>query len=296
MSQIFESGRWPIDRTGMKKPPWLVKRLPNGNSFDRLRDTISRNGLHTVCQAAHCPNIWECFSKKTATFLILGHRCTRDCRFCAISSDTPFFPDPGEPSRVAVAAKEMGLSHVVVTSVTRDDLQDGGAAQFIETIRQLRNAIHGVRVEVLIPDFNGNEESLKNILDAGPHVLNHNLETACHLYPTVRPRASYRRSLSILERAASRRQDIVVKSGLMLGIGESDEDIKDTLKDLRSVNCTHLTLGQYLQPSEKHLPVHRFIPPESFDYWRREALEMGFCRVASGPFVRSSYNARDMLG
>lgn len=250
--------------------------------------------LHTVCQSARCPNIWECFSGRIATFLILGDRCTRACGFCAISHGLPHPPDPEEPQRVADAAGEMGLEYVVVTSVTRDDLPDGGSGLFVETIRNIRRRIPDAKVEVLIPDFMGNQESLRRVLDAQPDVLNHNLETAAPLYGMVRPQASYGRSLDLLRQASAYNNRVVTKSGLMLGIGESDDDILKTLADLRDVNCTSLTMGQYLQPSGRHLPVHRYISPETFETLRQKALDLGFRHVASGPFVRSSYHAGEM--
>jgi len=226
--------------------------------------------------------------------LILGDRCTRSCGFCAISHAAPEKPDPSEPQRVADAASKLGLDYVVVTSVTRDDLPDGGAGQFVETIRKIRVSILNVQVEVLIPDFLGNLESLQKILDARPDVLNHNIETVPSLYDRVRPQASYERSLALLDHAHAAGTDVMTKSGLMLGLGETDDEILKTLRDLRSVHCRLLTIGQYLQPSKHHLPVHRFIPPESFEMWRIEALRLGFLKVASSPFARSSYHAKEI--
>jgi lipoic acid synthetase len=276
------------------KPDWLRRRLPSGPGFEKIRAMIERGQLHTVCQEAACPNIWECFSHETATFLILGDRCTRNCRFCAVDHAPPEPPDPAEPVRVAQAVADMNLRYVVITSVTRDDLPDGGAAQFAETIVRIRERIPEAQVEVLIPDFQGNHQSLLTVLQARPAVLNHNLETVPRLYENVRPGAVYERSLSLIRRVSEEGQGVPPKSGLMLGLGETDPEIEETLRDLRQAGCRFLTLGQYLQPSEAHLPVERFVRPEEFDRWARVARELGFERVASGPFVRSSYHAKDL--
>jgi lipoic acid synthetase len=255
---------------------------------------ISRGRLHTVCQEAACPNIWECFSHETATFLILGDHCTRDCRFCAVDHGTPEPPDPQEPARVAQAVADMNLRYVVITSVTRDDLPDGGASQFAETISRIRERVPNAQVEVLIPDFQGDLQSLRTVLQARPSVLNHNLETVPRLYQTVRPGAIYERSLTLIQRVTDEGGGIPPKSGLMLGLGETEPEIEATLRDLRAAGCRFLTLGQYLQPSTGHLPVVRFVRPEQFDQWAETARELGFERVASGPFVRSSYHAKDL--
>jgi lipoic acid synthetase len=283
-----------LKETQPPKPAWLKKTLPKGSEYEKVRAVLGRGKLHSVCQEAKCPNIWECFSQETATFLILGDRCTRNCRFCAIAHGPLNPPDPEEPGRVGEAAKSMGLSYVVITSVTRDDLSDGGAGLFAETIREIRKKIPNALVEVLIPDFQGNTGALQTVLDAGPNVLNHNLETVPRLYPMARPEAVYRRSLDLLKNACAYAPDIPTKSGLMLGLGESPEEVDVTLKDLLETGCSILTLGQYLQPSKEHLPVERFIPPSEFDKWREQALEMGFSQVASGPFVRSSYHAKEL--
>lgn len=277
------------------KPLWLKRRLPMGANFEKVHRRLKNNQLHTVCQEAHCPNIWECFSQHTATFLILGDICTRNCRFCAVSSGPILPPDPAEPERVAKTVLEMGLTYVVITSVTRDDLPDGGAGQFAKTIHQIKRKMPDVQTEVLIPDFKGDRKALQTVLDAGPNVLNHNLETVPRLYQKVRPEAIYARSLELLSRAAAYREDIPTKSGLMLGLGEKSQEIKNSLQDLRKANCRFLTLGQYLQPSEEHLPVIRYVPPEEFDHWAVVAKEMGFSQVASGPLVRSSYHAKEMF-
>ncbi|MFH1984575.1 MAG: lipoyl synthase [Pseudomonadota bacterium] len=277
------------------KPAWLKRRLPTGKDYEAVRDMIRKGDLHTVCQEAKCPNQWECFSQHTATFLILGSRCTRDCRFCAVAHGPAGPPDAGEPARVADAAARMNLKYVVVTSVTRDDLPDGGAAHYARTIRALRERIAGVHVEVLIPDFQGDGDALNTVMAAGPDVLNHNLETVSRLYPRVRPQAVYERSLKLLSRARDRNPGIATKSGIMLGLGETDDEIMATLKDLRVAHCRMLTLGQYLQPSTAHLPVERYVPPEEFETLKTSALAMGFAQVAAGPFVRSSYHAGELF-
>ncbi len=277
------------------KPQWLKRRLPTGPAYERIRAMIREGSLHTVCQEAKCPNQWECYSNRTATFLILGTKCSRNCRFCAVDHGPDAPPDPDEPQRVAEAAHTMGLSYVVVTSVTRDDLADGGASVYADTIRALHERIDGVRVEVLIPDFQGDRAALETVVSAGPEVLNHNLETVPRLYDRVRPQAVYQRSLTLLRRVRAIDSDMPTKSGLMLGLGETDSEVEQTLADLLAAGCRMLTLGQYLQPTRDHLPVERFIPPEAFDAWRRRAMSMGFSQVASGPFVRSSYHARELF-
>ena len=277
-----------------KKPHWLKKRLPTGPEYEKVKELVGRDRLHTVCQEAKCPNMWECFSQQTATFLIMGSRCTRDCRFCSVAQGPVAPPDPADPERVAAAARQMGLGYVVITSVTRDDLADGGAAFFAETIAAIHRQIPAAKVEVLIPDFQGRAEALQAVLDARPDVLNHNIETVPRLYATVRPQASYRRSLQLLTRVKEYAPGLPIKSGLMLGLGESSEEVRATLKDLIDAGCRILTLGQYLQPSKAHLPVERFVPPEEFEQWRQVAIEIGFSEVASGPFVRSSYHAKEL--
>ena len=274
------------------KPAWLRRRLPSGPAGEQVRRLLRGGSLHTVCEEAQCPNLFECFGRHTATFLILGNHCTRDCRFCAVTHGPPAAPDPGEASRVAEAAATLGLRYVVVTSVTRDDLADGGAGGFAAAIRALRQRIPGVCIEVLIPDFQGDSAALDTVLDAAPDVLNHNIETIARLYPLARPQADYRQSLDLLSRSAVRAPQIPTKSGLMLGLGETDDEIRTALADLRAAAVRILTLGQYLQPTRDHLPVHRYLPPDTFDGWRTEALSMGFSAVASGPFVRSSYQAQ----
>ena len=276
-----------------RKPDWLKRRLPTGETFNQVRDLIEAGRLHTVCQEARCPNIWECYSHRTATFLIMGERCTRNCRFCSVASGPPGPLDPQEPARVAEAVERMGLKYVVVTSVTRDDLPDGGAGHFAATIHEIRRRVPGAEIEVLIPDFQGDPAALETVLRARPDVLNHNIETVPRLYSRVRPQADYRRSLGLLRRAGEIAPGTPTKSGLMLGLGERPEEIRQTLQDLRAAGCRILTLGQYLQPSPEHLPVEAYVPPDDFENWRRDALEMGFSEVASAPFVRSSYHAKE---
>lgn len=276
-----------------RKPAWLKRRLPAGEAFNQVRELIEAGRLHTVCQEAKCPNIWECYSHRTATFLIMGGRCTRNCRFCSVSPGLPEPLDPDEPERVAEAVERMGLRYAVVTSVTRDDLPDGGAGHFAATLHEIRRRAPGVQIEVLIPDFQGDPAALDVVLRARPDVLNHNIETVPRLYPRVRPQADYRRSLELLRRAGEIAPGTPTKSGLMLGLGERPEEIRQTLLDLRAAGCRILTLGQYLQPSPEHLPVEAYVPPDDFENWRRDALEMGFSEVASAPFVRSSYHAKE---
>ena len=275
----------------VRKPPWLKRRILAGTSSRKVPDLLRKGGLHTVCEEALCPNQGECFSRGTATFLILGDRCSRDCRFCSVAHGPSGPPDPEEPARVADVVREMGLHYVVIASVTRDDLADGGAGLFARMIQEIRARNPETLVEVLIPDFQGDERALHKVLEARPDVLNHNLETVPRLYPSVRPEAVYRRSLELLERVEAYDSTIPTKSGLMLGLGESPEEIGRTLRALRQVGCSLLTLGQYLQPTRRHLPVHRFVHPDEFEEWRTVALDLGFAEVASGPFVRSSYRA-----
>ena len=277
-----------------RKPDWLRRRLPTGPAYEQVRGLLERSRLHTVCQEAHCPNIWECFSRGAATFLIMGPRCTRACRFCAVGHGRPASIDPHEPVHVAEAVLEMGLAYIVVTSVTRDDLTDGGAGVFAETILEIRKRVAHAAVEVLVPDFQGDRNALRTVMDARPAVLNHNIETIPHRYPRVRPGADYGRSLDILRWAGEEDPSIPTKSGLMLGLGESGKEVEGTFTDLLDAGCQILTLGQYLQPSKAHLPVERYVHPNEFDHWREKALDMGFRAVASGPFVRSSYQAEDL--
>jgi len=277
------------------KPPWLKRRLPTGPAYESVRMLLKKGGLHTVCQEAQCPNLWECFSEHTATFLIMGDRCTRNCRFCAVAHGPTGLPQEDESENLAIAVQELGLRYVVITSVTRDDLPDGGAACFAAAIRTVRARCPDTLVEVLIPDLQGNVQALETILTARPNILNHNIETVPRLYPVVRPEADYQRSLQLLERAQQISPEIPTKSGLMLGLGETADEISRTLADLHATGCRMLTLGQYLQPSKQHLPVERFVPPEEFERWREEARGIGFAEIASGPFVRSSYHAKELF-
>ena len=280
-------------RTG--KPSWLRRKLPSGPRYEQIRAMIGKGQLHTVCQEANCPNQFECFSAQTATFLILGATCTRNCRFCNIEDGRPGPVDVDEPRRVADAAAGMNLRYVVVTSVTRDDLEDGGAGHFAATIEALRETIPGVQVEVLIPDFQGDQTALETVLAARPDVLNHNMETVQRLYPDVRPQADYDQSLELLARVKKIDPAIPAKSGIMLGLGETEAEVRQTIADIYGTGCRMLTIGQYLQPTPQHLPVVDFIPPEEFERWRGFALDVGFEKMASGPFVRSSYHAGEMF-
>ncbi|MFZ5573549.1 MAG: lipoyl synthase [Thermodesulfobacteriota bacterium] len=274
------------------KPAWLKKRLPEGQAFESVRRLVRGSGLHTVCEEAACPNIWECYNRNTAAFMILGENCSRDCRFCAVGHGPLPPPDPGEPERIAAAVKSLGLDYVVVTSVTRDDLPDCGAGHFAAVVEALRGLTPRRTIELLIPDLLGDASALGVILDAGPDVLNHNVETVPRLYKRVRPQASYSRSIELLRRSRTLRPDLITKSGLMLGLGETPEEVEATLRDLLTADCRLLTLGQYLRPSMRQLPVERYVPPEEFAEWRERALSMGFAQAACGPYVRSSYQAK----
>jgi lipoic acid synthetase len=278
------------------KPEWLKRKLPDPGALGKMRSLLQRHGLNTVCQGALCPNQGECFSQGTATFLILGKTCTRNCTFCAIpTEDRPPAPDPDEPRRIAQAAAELGLKHVVITSVTRDDLEDGGASHFARTVEELRKMNPQIIVEVLIPDFQGSVEALKTVTDSAPNILNHNLETVPRLYPEVRPQAVYSRSIKLLKTAKAVAPQEFSKSGLMLGLGEEKEEILGVMADLREVSCDFLTLGQYLQPSGRHHPVIRYVPPEEFEELRVEGKKMGFRAVFSAPLVRSSFHAAEVF-
>lgn len=279
------------NRISLAKPRWLRRTLPTGPEYEKIRKLLKGHALTTVCQEAKCPNQFECYGQGTATFMILGERCTRNCRFCAVGHPPEGLPDPEEPERVAEAVALLDLRYAVVTSVTRDDLPDGGASLFAETIRAIRRRRPGTLIEVLIPDLQGDREALSTILDAGPDVLNHNIETVSRLYPEVRPQARYPRSLELIRRVKESRPDIPTKSGLMLGLGEALAEIEETWRDLFAAGCDILTMGQYLQPSAGHLPVQRFVPPEEFAELEQKAYALGFAGVASGPFVRSSYQA-----
>ncbi len=275
-------------------PAWLRRPIAKSGSFADVNQLLGELELNTVCQSAKCPNRGECFSEGTATFLIMGGVCTRGCRFCAIETCPPEPLDAGEPARVAEAAARMGLSHVVITSVTRDDLSDGGAAHFVATIQAVREMLPEVAVEVLTSDFGGSEASIDAVAAARPDVFNHNVETVPRLYPEVRPQADYARSLRVLARVRETQADLPTKSGLMLGLGETHAEVVEVLRDLRDSGVEMLTLGQYLRPSKAHLPVTEFVEPAEFAALAREAYAMGFSAVASAPFVRSSYHAGEL--
>ncbi|MEE9187401.1 MAG: lipoyl synthase [Bacteroidota bacterium] len=278
-----------VERVRLRRPGWLKVRIPSGQSYAHLLGIVRKHELHTVCQEARCPNMGECWNAGTATFMILGDVCTRSCGFCAVKTGKPTVLDLDEPRRVAEAVCKLGLRHAVITSVNRDELRDGGASVFAETIRQIRGTVPNCRVEVLIPDFRGEEFALNIVLDANPDILNHNTETVPRLYRVVRPQACYEQSLELLERAKKR--GFLTKSGLMLGIGERTEEVRVVMRGLRSVGCDILTLGQYLQPTKMHLPIDRYVHPDEFRMLRKEGMEMGFKHVESGPLVRSSYHA-----
>lgn len=275
-------------------PPWIRKSLQTNREFTKVRGLVNNLRLHTVCEEAKCPNRHECWSSGTATVMILGDTCTRSCGFCSVKSGRPAELDALEPRRVAAAAKEMALKHIVITSVNRDDQLNGGADIFGETIAEVKRMAPGITVEVLTPDFEGREESLRLVLEAAPQVFSHNIETVRHLQAQIRPQANYGRSMWALRRASEWKPGLEVKSGLMVGLGETAEQVVETLRDLRENGVTMLTIGQYLRPTPKHEPVRRFVPPEEFASYERTARDIGFQAVASGPFVRSSYKAETL--
>ncbi|KQN98995.1 lipoyl synthase [Paenibacillus sp. Leaf72] len=277
----------------LPKPDWLRIKLTTDGNYAEIKDMMRTKTLHTVCEEARCPNIYECWANRTATFMILGDICTRACRFCAVKTGMPTELDTQEPERVAEAAEQMGLRHCVVTSVARDDLKDGGASIFAGTIQAIRERVMFCRVEVLIPDFLGNEAALQVVMDAKPDILNHNIETVERLSDRVRARAKYARSLELLKRAKAMNPKIPTKSSIMLGLGETFEEILKTMDDLRAVDCNILTLGQYLQPTPNHLPLVRYVHPDEFAALKEEGLKRGFRHVESGPLVRSSYHAHE---
>jgi lipoic acid synthetase len=279
----------------MQKPPWLKKRIPPYQDLSKIKSILGQGALHTVCEEARCPNLGECFSSGTATLLILGKVCTRNCGFCAVEHGIPSSLNEKEPEEVVSAIGKMGLRYVVITSVTRDDLPDGGASHFSSTIQAIRRLDQKIRVEVLIPDLQGRSSSLKIVLDGAPDVLNHNVETIARLYPLVRPQGVYQRSLDLLRNSKKSHPHILTKSGFMLGLGETREEILELLHDLRKAECDFLTIGQYLQPRSDRLPVVRYVLPEEFEECKKTGEEMGFKAVASGPFVRSSFHASQMF-
>ena len=278
-----------------RKPPWLKIRLSQLRDTTKVKSILNVTSLHTVCEEARCPNLGECFSSGTATILILGKVCTRNCGFCAVERGIPVTPDESEPERVAEAISRMHLGYVVITSVTRDDLTDGGASIFARTIRAVRTRDPKIKIEVLIPDFKGDSAALATVLKEAPDVLNHNVETISRLYSQVRPQADYEGSLDLLRRVKEYNPRMKTKSGFMLGLGERREEVLDLLRDLKKAGCDFLTIGQYLQPRLDRLPVIEYVPPEIFEEYKKLGEEMGFKSVASGPFVRSSFHASEMF-
>lgn len=277
----------------MRLPDW-IKVKHNQSRLHGMKSVLREFGLSTVCEEARCPNKAECFARPTATFMILGSRCSRRCGFCAVESAQPEPLDREEPLRVALAAKRMGLRYVVITSVTRDDLPDGGAGHFAKTVEAVREHLPNAKVEVLTPDFRGDREALERVLASRPDVFNHNVETVPRLYPVARPQADYRRSLGLLKAAGELSSSVSTKSGLMLGLGEGHDEVLEVLRDLRDAGCSFVTIGQYLRPSKANLPVREYVAPEAFERLREEAMQMGFRHVASAPLVRSSMNAEEM--
>jgi len=272
-------------------PSYLKKPIPKQQNIKKIRRIIG-SALNTVCESARCPNIGECFARSTLTFMILGDTCTRSCAFCAVTKGIPDSPDPGEARKIAEAVQKLNLSYVVITSVTRDDLPDGGAGQFVKVVQGIRDMGKGIRVEVLIPDFTG--KPLQKIIKARPYVINHNLETVPRLYPVVRPQADYQRSLGIIHSIKETAPSIYTKSGLMVGLGETRDEVEKALLDLSEVNCDLVTIGQYLPPSKNNLPVERYVPPEEFEEYKLSGRRLGI-KIEAGPFIRSSYRAGEML-
>ncbi len=275
-----------------RKPDWIRARAPGGDGYVRLRDIMAKHKLHTVCQEATCPNIGECWSRGTATIMILGDTCTRSCGFCNVKTGRPEPPDPDEPANVAQSLRLMGLTHVVITCVDRDDLPDGGAVHWAETIRRTHDACPDLSVEVLVGDFKGDPDALQVVIDARPEILSHNMETVKRMHPTVRPQAQYERSLAVLKQIKD--AGLVTKTGIMVGIGERDDEVMDVLRDVRDASaCDIMTIGQYLQPTRNHLPIDRWVTPQQFDDYKQAGLAMGYEVVESGPLVRSSYHAEE---
>jgi lipoic acid synthetase len=274
-----------------RKPDWLKIKISSSSEMYNVINMLKRLNLHTVCEEANCPNLMECFSKKTATFMILGRECTRNCTFCTVSKNAPMTVDIQEPLHVAEAVKQLELKHVVITSVTRDDLFDGGAGHFVKVIEAVKKISASTAIEVLIPDFQGDRDALNQVVKAKPKVINHNIETIKRLYPEVRPMANYDRTLELLKRIKELDSGMYSKSGFMVGLGETQEEVMNLLSDLREVGCDIVTIGQYLAPSKKHHPVIEYVAPEVFEIYKKRAEEMGFKYVASSPLVRSSYHA-----
>ncbi|MBU5345308.1 lipoyl synthase [Virgibacillus sp. LDC1] len=284
-----------MSKTKQPKPDWIRIKLTTGDNYKEIKSMMRSKTLHTVCEEARCPNIYECWANRTATFMILGDICTRACRFCAVNTGLPTELDLQEPERVAEAAEQMNLRHCVVTSVARDDLKDGGAYIFAETVKAIRRRLPLCSVEVLIPDFMGSEEALKIVMDVKPDILNHNIETVERMSDRVRAKAKYTRSLQLLKNAKAMQPDIPTKSSIMLGVGEQWHEILEAMDDLRSVGCDIMTIGQYLQPSPKHLNVEKYYTPEEFAILKEEGMKRGFSHVESGPLVRSSYHAHEQV-
>ncbi|MGH7235789.1 MAG: lipoyl synthase [Nitrospiraceae bacterium] len=282
-----------IGHSGRRLPPWFKVTIRQGPDYRDIRRTMDTLGLHTICEEARCPNVWECWNNRTATFLILGDICTRRCHYCAVTTGRPLELDRGEPLRVAQAVQALGLRHAVITSVNRDELEDGGAAIFAETIRHMRRLVPSCAVEVLIPDFEGNEAALASVVAEKPDILNHNIETVRRLFPSIRPQGKYDRSIALLDRA--KRTGARTKSGLIVGMGETDDEVRNVMRDLRAVGCDIMTIGQYLRPTKEHLPVTRFYHPDEFAAFKAEGLSLGFSHVESGPLVRSSYHAEQQV-
>lgn len=276
-------------------PKWLRPRAPKRQQLATLGNELSEMGVHTVCQSARCPNVGECFARRQVTFMIMGDICTRNCRFCAVAHGPPAPLDCGEPRRVAEAAKRLGLRHVVVTSVTRDDLPDGGAAHFAATIAALRDTVPGAAVEVLVPDFQGSRPALSTVVEGRPEVFGHNVEMVPRLYHSLRPQADYHRSLALLREAREMRPELLTKSGFMVGLGETEDEVVELLRGMRDVGVRAVTMGQYLQPTRRSVPVFEYVAPETFARYGEIARDMGFPHVASGPLVRSSYHADELL-
>ena len=275
-------------------PSWFKVNAQTGPDYLDIKQTMDRLRLHTICEEARCPNRWECWNARTATFLILGDICTRRCHYCSVETGRPLAVDHDEPQRVAEAVQALSLRHAVITSVNRDELPDGGASTFAETIRQTRALSPGCTIEVLIPDFEGNERALATVCAEKPEILNHNIETVRRLFPSLRPQGKYQRSMELLGKA--KQQGLTTKSGLILGMGETLDEARDVMRDLRAVNCDILTIGQYLQPTRDHLPVARYYDPADFALLKEEGITMGFTHVESGPLVRSSYHAEQQTG
>ena len=280
----------------IKKPQWIRLKVPSGANYTSVKHTLNELKLHTVCEEAKCPNISECWGMGTATIMIMGSICSRGCRFCSVTSGVPGFLDPKEPENVAIAIKKWGLHYVVITSVCRDDLEDGGADHIAKTIMMIRSHCPRIIIEALIPDFRGNESAISKVVSAGPNVISHNIEAVARLSPKVRDsRATYSQSLLVLKKIKNLDPKVYTKSSLMLGLGEHEHEVLDTMRDLRSIKVSILTIGQYLQPSPRHVPVVRYITPEMFDWFAQKAKHMGFSYVASGPLVRSSYRAGEFF-